>query len=90
MSNVSVIQRMHDILSSFAEQAISPHEFERSFGFHMDALERLDLFAIHRARELTAAAVRAPFFDGEEEFGSPADQQAAIEELRSFISSLPV
>jgi len=80
---------MHALLNTYSAEAISPYEFERAIEFHIEALERIDLTAVHRARRLTAEVVRAHFYDADEEFGDPMDAKAAIQELREFIDGLP-
>jgi hypothetical protein len=90
MSNASVIRRIQELLDSYDARTTSPYEFEQAIEFHMDALERIDLTHIHRARQLTADIVRAHFYDADDEFGSPEDEQIAMQQLRQFIDGLPI
>ena len=89
MSNDGLKQRMLDLIDSFQRGEVTPGCFERQFNFYVEGLDRVTLSTWHLARSLSGRLVRAHFWEGETEFGTPEEAAFVVDEIRRFVSQLP-
>ena len=89
MSNDGLKQRMLDLIDSFQRGEVTQERFERQFDFYVEGLERVTLTTCRLARDLSGRLVRAHFWEGETEFGTPEEAAIVADEIRRFVSQLP-
>ncbi len=89
MANSDLIAKMQSVVDDYEVGRILPEQVEQALEFHMQALEGVDLPAIHKVRSFSYRLVAAHLADGEQEFRGDERVSTVLAELRCFLHSLP-